>query len=77
MLDWPLPHLQIQSECHEELCEALFGLLHRGFPKQDIVTQTVAFEFRTALTSVCADFTSHVGRRWICPTPFGTQRLLR
>ena len=77
MLDWPLPHLQVQSECQEELHEALYWLLHLNVLKQRIVAQAVAFGFRTGLASDCADFTCHVGWRWICPTPFGTQRLLR
>jgi hypothetical protein len=77
MLDRSLLHLQVQPECHEELYDAFFGFLHRGVPQQGIVTQAIAFGFRTGLASGCADFTSHDGWRWICPTASGTQRLLR
>ena len=45
MLDWSLPHLQVQPECHEELYEALSGFLHRSVPQQDIVTPASYLEF--------------------------------
>ena len=77
MLDWPLPHLHVQPESHEVLQDALSWLLRWGVPQQGIVTQAVAFGFRTGLASGCADYTSHDGWCWICPTASGTQRLLR
>jgi len=34
MLAWPLLHLHVPPECHEDLHDALFGFLCRGVPQQ-------------------------------------------
>ena len=77
MLAWHLLHPHVMPECHEDLPDELFGFLCRGVPQKGIVTQDVAFGFRTALPFGCADFASHYGWCWICSTASGTQRLLR
>jgi hypothetical protein len=77
MLDWPLLHLHIQPECHEDLHDALSWFLHWGVPQQGMMTPAVAFGFRTGLALGCADFAGHDGWCWICSTASGTQRLLR
>jgi len=34
MLAWPLLHLHVLPECHEDLHYVLFGFLFRGVPQQ-------------------------------------------
>jgi hypothetical protein len=34
MLAWPLLHLHVLPECHEDLHDAFFGFLCRGVPQQ-------------------------------------------
>jgi hypothetical protein len=72
MLAWPLQHLHILPEFHEELHYALSGFLPLDLPQQGIETQLVAFGFRTGLAWGCADFASHDGWCWICSTASGT-----
>jgi hypothetical protein len=38
MLAWPLLHLYVPPECHEDLHDALSWLLRWGIPQQGIVT---------------------------------------
>ena len=77
MLDWALLRPHVLPEFHDDLQDAHSEFLLLGLPQQGIVTQAVAFGFRTGLALGCADFAGHDGWYWICSTASGTQRLLR